>query len=203
MVDAGATRRGNRFDQLHRMRVAQVEALAAFGDHDGVMAVGREIHVVGIVHRNRCAGLAGPGVDRRHAAAGTAFGVIGDPQRLQIPGWHNVLRVGADLVGVDHLQRGRINHRHVARRMVGDVDARQLAVQGCAEMADGDVAVQIVRIGNGRHARHGDDCIARRLRHRSRGVAKGAAKQACGDDTHERETVFLQIHKTRLQRKYC
>ena len=74
-----------------------------------------------------------------------ALGVVGDPQRLQVPRRHDVLRVEADLELVDDLQRRRVDHvdvvrLHVAarrratarRRPPGSACRRRLRCRGCA-----------------------------------------------------------------------
>jgi len=81
----------------------------------------------------------------------------GHPQRLHVPGRHDMLRVHADLVLVDHLQRGGVDHPDVVRAAVGHVDALQVALDRLAELAGGRLAVQVGRIRHGRHARHGLD----------------------------------------------
>jgi hypothetical protein len=68
VVDAGAARRVDVVTMLHRLRIAEVEPLLGLLDHDGVLAVGREIHVVRVVHRDVLAGLARLRVDRREGS---------------------------------------------------------------------------------------------------------------------------------------
>ena len=50
-----------------RPRVAEIQPPARFGHDDGRFAVGREIHVVGVVHGNGLRRLAGERIDRRRA----------------------------------------------------------------------------------------------------------------------------------------
>ena len=71
VVDAGALGDVDGGLVLHRLRVEEVESLARLGHHDRRLAVGREVHVVGIVDRDgRSTRLAGLGVDRREGAVG-------------------------------------------------------------------------------------------------------------------------------------
>ena len=67
--------------------------------------------------------LAGPRVDRRQAAVGAALGIVGDPQRAQVPRRHDVLRAEADLEPVDHLHHRRVDHVDVVGAQVRHVDA--------------------------------------------------------------------------------
>ena len=83
-----------------------------------------------------------------------ALGVVGDPQRLQVPRRHDVLRVEADLELVDHLERRRVDHVDVVRLHVRHVDARQVARDRRAQLAGGGLAVEVGGIGHRRHAGH-------------------------------------------------
>jgi hypothetical protein len=75
---------------------------------------------------DRLARLAGLRVDRCQAAVGAAFGVVGDPQRAQVPRRDDVLRAAADLEAVDHLHRHRIDDVDVVRAQIGHVDPLQV-----------------------------------------------------------------------------
>jgi hypothetical protein len=66
-----------------------------------------------------------------------------------------VLRAAADLEGVDHLERGRVDHRHAVAAQIGHVDALQIALHGRAEMAGGGFAVEVGRVHHPGHAGHG------------------------------------------------
>ena len=48
-------------------------------------------------------------------AVGAALGVVGDPQRLEVPRRHDVLRVDARRERVDHLHGRGVDHRHRVR----------------------------------------------------------------------------------------
>ena len=112
MVDAAAARRLDRVLQRHRVRIAEVEALLRLRDHDGALAVGREVHVVGIVApRSACPGLPVVGSIGVRLPLVGALGIVGDPERLQVPRRHDVLRVEADLELVDDLERRRDRSR--------------------------------------------------------------------------------------------
>ena len=153
--------------QLHRVRVAEVEPLERLGDDDRGLAVRREVHVVRVVDGDRRAGLAGVRVDRREAAVGAALGVVGDPQRLQVPRGHDVLRVDPHVQRVDHLHGGGIDHRHRVRGAVRHVDAVQRGLRLGADLVGRVVAVEVVGIADRRHARqHVDLGLAARGRRR-------------------------------------
>ena len=70
VVDARAIGHLDRGLQLHRVRVAEVEPLAGLGHDDGRLAVGREVHVVGVVDGDRLPRLAGVRIDRGERAVG-------------------------------------------------------------------------------------------------------------------------------------
>ena len=80
-------------------------------------------------------GLPVGGIDRRQAAVGAALGVVGHPERLEVPRRHDVLRVDADPEPVDDLERGRIDHVDVVGLHVRHVDARQRARHRRAQLA--------------------------------------------------------------------
>jgi hypothetical protein len=125
----------------HRVRVAEVEAVARLGDDDGGLAVRREVQVVRIVDRDRLARLAGARVDRRQAAVVAALGVVGGPERAQVPGRHDVLRAATDLEGIDDLQRRRIDHRHRVASQVRHVYAREVVLDRGAQMLGPSVSL--------------------------------------------------------------
>ncbi len=143
------------------------------GDHDGLLAIRREVHVVRIVDHHRLARLAGHRIDRRQAAVGAAFGVVGHPQRLQIPRRHHMLRAVADRKFVQHLEGGRIDDVDVIRTQIGHIDARQRSCHCGAEHVVAGVAVHVVGVRHRRHARNG----GYRLRHRDRGDAQTNQRQ--------------------------
>ena len=90
-------------------------------------------------------GLPVFGIDRRQAALGRVLGVVGDPERLQVPRRHDVLRVEADLEAVDDLEGRRVDDVDVVRLQVGNVDARQRAARRLAQLAGAGVAVEVAR----------------------------------------------------------
>ena len=94
-----------------RVRVAEVEAVQPLGDDDRVATVGREVHVVGIVDRDRAAGLARARVDRRQAVAG----VVRHVERPQVPRRDDVLRQPADVEVLDDLVRRADRSRRPCR----------------------------------------------------------------------------------------
>ncbi len=105
MVDA-ETVDVHRLHEREGVRVAEVEAFEAFGDHDRVLAVGGEVHVVRVVDGNVRAGLPGRRIDWRQRVAA----VVRHVQRLQVPGGDDVLRQDADRELIDHLRGERIDH---------------------------------------------------------------------------------------------
>ena len=62
MVDAQAVH-GHAVDDLHSLGIAKVHALFALGHDDGVLAVGRVVHVIGIVDVDGLAFFAGVGIN--------------------------------------------------------------------------------------------------------------------------------------------
>ena len=117
VIDARAARHVDRVLELHRLRIAEVEPLHRFGDDDRRFAVGREIHVVGIVDRDRFAGLAGLRIDRRKAAALRVLRVVGDPQRARsydgttCCGFRPTLNLSTTLRSPDRSRRRRCDCR--------------------------------------------------------------------------------------------
>ena len=116
-----------------------------------------------------------------------SLGVVGHVQRLQVPARHHVLRVQADLEGVDHLQRGRVDDRHRVRHVVGHVDALQRAGHVRAQLAGRRLAVQVLRVGHRHHAGHGGPAAAAGAGRGSAGrsgasapAAGGRGRAACG-----------------------
>ncbi len=67
------------------MRVAEIEPLKSLGHDDRRAAVGIEVHVVGVVYRNRLSRLAGHRVDGRQAPVGASLRIVGHPERLEVP----------------------------------------------------------------------------------------------------------------------
>ena len=199
----GAARHLDRVLLGHRLRVAEVQTLPRLGDHDRGLAVGREVHVVRVVDRERLAGLAGLGVDRRQAAVGAALGIVGDPQRLQVPRRHDVLRADADLEAIDHLQRRRIDHVNVIAAQVGHIDAREVACDRGHDLAGSLLAVEVLRIEHRRHAGHRGHRRRRGRRHAGRGLCRrieGNANQ--GDQqTLGQGNAGLGVHESGISMK--
>ena len=146
------------------------------------LPVGREVHVVRVVDGDGLARLARRGIDRRQAAVGAPLGVVGHPERLQVPRRHDVLRVDADPEPVDHLERGGIDHVDVVGLQVRHVDARQRARHRRAQLARPRLAVEVRGVRHGRHARHRLDGPPARL---GRG---GAERQRPQESSHHTET---------------
>ena len=136
VVDAVA---GGRDAALQRpgVGVAEVEAVEAFGHDDGVRAVGREVQVVGVVDRDRLARLAGERVDRSQRVAV----VVGDVERLEVPGRGDVLGDLVDGEVVDDLERDRVDDVDVVALAVGDVDAGRDSGHRRAQVVDAGVGV--------------------------------------------------------------
>ena len=113
-----------RLDERERVRVAEVEARETFGDDDRVLPVGREVHVVRVLDRDRRTRPPGDGIDRRERVAA----VVRDVERLQVP--RRARRAGAAtptakwsmtcaVFGIDDVDgvAQRVRHVH-ARRIV-------------------------------------------------------------------------------------
>ena len=103
-----------------RVRRAEVEARQALGDDDREAAVGREVQVVRVVHRDRVAGRAGARVDRRQAVAQ----VVQDVERLQVPRGRHVLRQRPDGEVPDDLERALVDLVDRVALAVRHVDER-------------------------------------------------------------------------------
>ena len=95
--------------------------------------------------------------------------VVRDPQRLQVPRRHDVLRVDADREAVDHLQASPDRSRR--RRWIAGSGRRRAACSGRrrAQLVGGGLAVEVGRVEDGRHARHG--------LHRRAGIGANLAQQ--------------------------
>ena len=154
MVDARAARRRHRLLQRHRVRVAEIEPLQSLGDDDRGLAVGREIHVVGVGDRHAGAGPAGLGVDRRQAAVRAPPPVIGDPQGLQIPSRDDVLGKKPDRKAIDHFAGRRVDHIDIVGPQIRHIDPRQRARHGRAEHIGAGGTVEVRGIEDRRHPGH-------------------------------------------------
>ncbi len=119
VVDAAAGH-VHRLAQLEGLGVPEVEPVQPFRHDQRGGAVRGEVQVVGVLDLDRLARLPGRGVDRRERVAV----VVVDPQRLQIPRGHDVLRAAADPevpddpvgLGVDHTDRAALAVGHVDQR---------------------------------------------------------------------------------------
>src|SRR5262249_41487094 len=137
-----ATRHQHRFDQLHRLRVAKIQAVRALGDDDGVAAVGGEVQVVRILDLQRVDFVAGGGGDARDAVPE----VVQHPQRLEIVRRRAVLRLSADLEVVHDLEGVRVDHIHGIPTAVRDVDALGKAAHHRAQIAGTSGGVYVVAV---------------------------------------------------------
>ena len=155
MVDAGAMRGLYRILHRHSLRVAEIKPLARFGDNNRGAAVGCEVHIVGVIDRNILPRFAGYWIDGCHAAVVSSFSVIIDPESFQIPGRNNVLRMNADTEFVDDFIGRRIDHPDIVRTTVRHINAREVFCHCCAQLVRPRLAVDIVRIDDRRHSRHG------------------------------------------------
>ena len=122
------------------------------------------------------------------------LGVVGDPQRAQVPRRHDVLRVEADLELVDDLERRRVDHvdvvatgRAARRRAAGRRRRAGLILPAVG------FAVEVGRIGHRRHAGHRattGGAAGRRLRGRcAQPCATARAASAGGATQGTRRTV--------------
>lgn len=151
MVDAAAVGCFDGVFKRHGVRVAEVETFVGFGDDDGGPAVGSEIHVIRVVDRNVLARLAGCRVDRSNAAVGPPFGIIVDPEGFQIPRRHDMLRIDANFIFIDDLQRRLIDHPNVVGGPIGNINSVQVIGDDRAQISRPGLAVEIVGIDNRRH----------------------------------------------------
>ena len=196
MIDAAAARHVDRVLQLHGLRIAEVQPLHGFGDDDRGLAVRREIHVVGIVDRDRLAGLARPGVDGREAALLRVLGVVRHPQRAQVPRRDDVLRIEAHLELVDDLERGGIDHPDVVGLQVRHVDARQVAGDGRAQLGRRGFAVQVGRVRHRRHSGNRHDGSGGRRRRPGANADCGEGRG--GEQQCERDCACERTNNTDL-----
>ena len=126
----------------HRLRVAEVQPRLGLGDNDGKAAVGGEIQVVGIGHRDVGAALARLGIDRRE---GIAL-VVGHVDAAKIPRRHDMLRQSADGEVIDHLVRLGVDHVDGIAAAVRHVHAIQRALDVGAELIGSVVRVDVARL---------------------------------------------------------
>ena len=132
--------------ERHRLRVEEVEALARLGDDDRRLAVGREVHVVRVVDgRTGPPGLPVFGSIGVSVPSVRALGVVRDPQRLEVPRRHDVLRVQArpSKVSTTCIVAGSITDT-VFDAAVRHVDAgRARPSTASAELAGACLAVEV------------------------------------------------------------
>ena len=118
--------------QLERVRVAEVEPVQPFCDDDRVPPVGREVHVVRVVDRERASGPAGARVYRRERVTH----VVRHVQRLQVPRRDDVLRERAHGEMLDDPECALVDHVDRVAVAVRNVDVRAGAPRLCAEVPD-------------------------------------------------------------------
>ena len=176
VVGARARRHVQALDEAHGVRLAEVQRAMRLGDDDGAPPIRGEVQVVGIADGDRAAVAAGARVDRGEAVAG----VVGDPQRAQVPGRAHVLGQSADREVVDDLGRALIDDVHRVGLRVRHVHARGIAA---------DLRRQVPRAGRrvdvdgrgARRSRHGAPGGARQLQqlavHAGVGVAAAGHEQ--------------------------
>src|SRR3990172_2704783 len=154
VVDPGAPRHRERALQRHRLRIAEVEPLQRLGHHDRRAAVGREVHVVGVIRRDGSSRLARRRVDGGQAAVSPSLRIVRYPERPEVPGGDHVLRVQAHGEAIHHLEDVRVNHGDVTGLTVGHVDPRQRAGNGGARLVSLRLTVEIVWVHHRRHPRY-------------------------------------------------
>jgi hypothetical protein len=142
VIDAGALRDGERAAQLHRVGIAEVDPPQPLGHDHRVAPVGGEVHVVGVLDRDRRTRHTVDGVDRGQAVAL----VVGDPQRPQVVGRDDVLRHRSDRELAHDLVRGRIDLVNGGAAAIGDVDQRPVAAHYYGQVAGVIGGVDVVRI---------------------------------------------------------
>ena len=133
---------GERMVQPHGLGVAEVEALQALGDDDGVAAVRCEVEVVRVGHRHGMSGLPGPWIDRRQAVAL----IVVHPERLQVVGGHHVLGVCADRELIDDPVGARVDHADGVALAVGNVDPAREVLHGRREPSRAIGCVDVVGV---------------------------------------------------------
>ena len=104
VVDAPAGHR-DLLDERHRVRIAEIQTLLPLRHHNRVPPVRRVIHVVGIGDRHRLLPVSGHRIDARQTVA---F-IREHPQRLQVVGRGDVLRLTPDLEMIHDLVGGRVD----------------------------------------------------------------------------------------------
>ena len=140
---------GSGLADLHGVRVAEDQLTVHRGHHDGVLAVGREVEVVRVVDLDGLAGLAGRGVDGREVVPP----VVVDPERLQVPGRHDVLRLHPHRNGLDDLVGLRVDDRDRVGAGVGDIDPRGEVLDLRRQPARPVRRVEVVLVQQRRHPR--------------------------------------------------
>ena len=94
-----------------------------------------------------------------------------------------MLGIEADLELVDDLEGGRVDHVHVVRLHVRDVDALERALDGVAQLAGNLLAIEIGRIHDRRHSGNRLDLRV--------GFAKGEAE---GGEEEGAAESFFEAH---------
>ena len=155
VIDPRALRHGNRALEGHGLRVAEIEPLECLRDHDGRAAVRREVHIVGIVDGHGLARLARGRIDGGEAPVGAPLRIVRDPERLEVPRGHDVLRIDSHLELVENLEGHRIDDVDIIGLEIGHVDAGERLGRRGAHLVRSCLAVEIGGIHHRRHARYG------------------------------------------------
>ena len=158
-----------RLVQGEGVRVSEVEPMQPFGDDDRVAAVGGEVHVVGVVDRDRCSRLARARIDRREAVAE----VVRHVQRLQVPAGHDVLGERTDVEVLDHAVGAGVDHVDRCALAVRDVDQGSREASCACEHVRAVVGVDVAAYDPDGAPRRGCDTgrHARELAQRRLGAA--------------------------------
>jgi hypothetical protein len=161
-------------------------------DDDRAPPVDGEVQVVGIADAHRAAVAAGARVDRREAVAG----VVGDPQRAQVPGRAHVLGQGADREVVDDPGRALVDDVDRVGLRVGHVDARGIAAHLGGQVPRARRRVDVDGRG-ARRARHGAPGRARQLEDLA--VHAGVGVAAAGDEQPAPGSGGREVRQRRRQ----
>jgi len=168
------TRNGQSHLQLHRLWIAEIDVPPRLRDHHRVLAVRREVEVVRIVDTHRVAFEAGSWIDGRESTAP----VVGNPQRLQIVRWHDVLRQFARHERTDDLVGAGVDDADGAGARVRNVDQRTSTSRFGREVVRARVRVDVDAV-SGRPSGRG-------VAHARLGLVVAGGKRT---DTHQRKNL--------------
>src|SRR5579871_4232050 len=135
--------------QFHRLGVVEFEPFALLRHHDGVLTIGRVVHVVRVAHRDRLVLAAIAWIDPGEGVAN----IVEYPQRLQVPRWRHMLGLLPHLVVCDDLVGSRVDHVHGVAHRVRHVYARNEVFDNWAELPWPVGSINVIGIQHCRHPR--------------------------------------------------